>query len=114
MNENFIHKLIETIGMNPDGAMIGAIGVIVATIGKVNGVSWKQALSLILGGMAISGYAVPAAIENTSFGNGTIFFMVFLLGAISPHVYTALDNFAPTILKLVSEYLKNWLDKKIK
>lgn len=114
MNTNFIRTLIEKMGMDADGAMVGAIGAIVATIGKVNGVSWRQAAFLIIGGLCISGYVVPAIRESTDFGSGVIFFMVFLLGAISQHIYAALDNFAPVILKAGSEVVKGWLKKKEK
>lgn len=112
IEKNFIRDFIERIGMDADGALIGAIGAVVATIGKVNGLGWKEAAFLIVGGLCISGYIVPALEESTDFGPGVIFFCVFILGAISQHVYKGLDAWAPAILKVLGEYFKGWLEKK--
>lgn len=111
---NFIRECVERLGMDADGALIGAIGAIVATIGRVNGVNWKKAGAIIIGGLTISGYLVPALREKTELESGTIFFAVFMLGVVSQHIYKSLDTIVPALLKTAGEWVKDWIEKKIK
>lgn len=110
---NFVRQAIEDLGLDPDGALIGGIGTIIATIGRVNGVNWKEALLLTVAGLFLCGYVVPALREVTEIGEGLLFFVVFILGVVSQDVYKAIQGLAPALFKVAGEGLKEWIKKKL-
>lgn len=113
MNYNeFIRSLIEALGMNPDGALIGSIGAVIAVIGKVNGYTWKASLVIVIGGFCLSGYGLPAISENWEMKEGTQYFLVFLVGFLSNHIYVYLDTLAPKMFAIALEYVKKRLKLK--
>lgn len=111
---NVIREAVEIIGMHPDGALIGALGAIVAVVGKINGHGFKASMAIILGGFTMCGYLLPVFNEHLSFLEGTVFFLIFIVGYVSKHIYEFLDTSAPRLLQLLFLYVSTKLPKKDK
>lgn len=86
--------------MHPDGALIGGIGALMAVMGGPNQHGWKASLAIILGGFTMCGYMLPVLQEHFKFLQGTVYFIIFVMGFISRHVYEFLDTTAPKLLHL--------------
>jgi hypothetical protein len=112
MDTNILQKLIESIGMSPDGALIGAIGATIAVIWKVNGYGFKSSIVIIVGGFSLCGYLYDAALSYWPEGKDTFFLLMFLIGFISNHIYSFLDKKAPELLQMALDFLKRFVVKK--
>lgn len=108
--KNFILQSIELLGMSADGFGVGLVGSVLSIIYKVNGFSWKMTVTVFLSGGILSGYAMPVIVENWDLGRGTGFFAVFIIGYLAPDFFSFLKSFAPTLFKMLGE----WIGKKLK
>lgn len=97
--------------MSPDGAIVGAIGAVVAVIGKVNGYDWKSSLAILLGGFTLCGYLMPALHEVWPLKPGTLYFALFICGFVSSHVYKFIDKQAPVLLAMLFQIANKYLKK---
>jgi len=110
---NIIRYLLESSGMDPDGALVGAIGAVVAVINKVNGYSFRSSLVVIMSGMILTGYAHPVLVERWALSPKTVYLAMFLLGYVSHEFYRHLQQSAPTLFALGIEYIKKkWTPRK--
>jgi hypothetical protein len=112
MDNNILREQIEMIGMNPDGALIGAIGAIIAVIWKVNGYGFKSSIVIIVGGFCLCGYLYQSLAEHWPLPIATVYLIVFIIGFVSNHVYRFLDASAPKVLALGLDYISKWIKKK--
>lgn len=109
--KTIVREALESVGLHPDGAIIGAIGAGVAVIGKVNGYSWRSSLVIVVGGFTLCGYLLPAVSENWPIQKGTLYFLLFVSGFTSSHIYKFLDNNVPVLLSLVFNFVSKRFKK---
>lgn len=102
---------LEAVGLNPDGALVGAIGATVAVVGRVNGYSWKMSATIILSAFILCGYLLPAVAENWPLKQGTLYFLLFVAGFTSSHIYNFIDKQVPLVLNLAGEVISKRFKK---
>jgi hypothetical protein len=103
--KTIVREALETVGLNPDGAVVGAIGAAVAVVGKVNGYSWKMSVTIIVSAFALCGYLLPALAENWPLQPGTLYFLLFVAGFTSSHIYKFIDKQVPLLLNLAASII---------
>jgi hypothetical protein len=111
---NIVRSALEAMGMHPDGALIGGIGALIAVLASPNGHGWKASMAIISGGFTLGGYLLPVLQEHLQFLQGTVFFIIFVVGFVSRHVYEFLDSTAPQALRLAYTLLSEYAAKKYK
>jgi hypothetical protein len=111
---NIVRKFLEAMGMHPDGALIGGIGALIAVVGAPNSHGWKASMAIIFGGFTLGGYLLPVLQEHMKFLEGTVFFIIFVAGFISRHLYEFLDTTAPQALRLAYRLLSEYAEKRYK
>lgn len=108
---NLLRQIAESLGMIPEGVMLGLMGSVMSILYKINGLDWKRAFIVLMSGATLSGYGMPVLSENLQLGHGTSFFIVFLIGYLASDVFTQLKKFTPTALALAGERLKKIINR---
>ena len=108
---NLIIQLINKAGMRPLGVLLGLIGGVLSVLYKVNGLSWRRALVVLISGGVLAGYGMPMLSENLHVGEGTGLFTVFIVGYIASDVFTYINKIVPSLLKAIGEKVKKKINK---
>lgn len=103
---NLIRQAVESLGMVPEGVMLGFMGSVISMMYKINGLDWKRAFIVLTSGATLCGYGMPAISENLSLGPGTSFFAVFIAGFLATEIFTQLKKFTPGALSLFGDRIK--------
>ena len=109
---NYIRLFVEQLGMVSDGVMLGLMGAIMAVLYKVNTFTWRGSVIGLFSGSTLSGYGMPVLTENLNLGQGTSFFVVFLVGFLAPEIYKKLLKFAPGLLTAAGNRAKKIINTK--
>jgi len=112
---NTIAKVVEWLGMAPEGIVGGALGALLSIVVRNNNsLDFRKGLAIFLCGTALGGYGMRILKDMMGgWSEGWYAFLTAVIGGIAADLMTSIVAVGPTftngVVKAVVNMLKKWI-----
>jgi hypothetical protein len=98
MQENIIHSIVLSAGMDPRGMVIGLVGAMISCLYR-GAINWRAALVILFSGGALGGFAEPFLVQQFKLSIAAVNLSCLVIGFVSKDIFTQIQSGAPNLIK---------------
>ncbi len=109
MQENIIHSIVLSAGMDPRGLVIGLVGAMISCLYR-GAINWRIALVILFSGGALGGFASPFLMQQFQLSASASNLSCLVIGFLSKDIFTQILSAAPSLLKAATSRISKKIE----